>query len=236
MFFWCILFLSYLCGSNAHTFVSNGIVFTEIFMIYYASKSPAIKIHHCLSCKSYISFCLSRLCGSNVYNIILIGALFAEISTIYSKSTVFLKKKMTRQTCATGAGLSRVVICQPAPAPVCTRTRNLCRFLNPWYSLTFFLPFPPFSIFFAYEAMARQKRWLPSYWWWLIDRVTEVRFRTDPRTMNRLNWTDGSGSVQFSSGKTQTVQFTVQAKGGVNWTELNWLEPVWTDLSANIFF
>ena len=34
--------LSHLCGSNAHTFVSNGVVFTEIFTIYYASKSPAI--------------------------------------------------------------------------------------------------------------------------------------------------------------------------------------------------
>ena len=35
-----------------------------------------------------------------------------------------------------------------------------------------------------------------------------------------------SVQFRFSSGKTQMVQFTVQAKGGVNRTELNFGNPI----------
>ena len=37
---------SHSCSSNAHKFVLNDAVLTELFMIYYASRVPAIKTNH----------------------------------------------------------------------------------------------------------------------------------------------------------------------------------------------
>ena len=34
------------CGSNAHIFVLNDAVLTELFPIYYASRAPDIKTNH----------------------------------------------------------------------------------------------------------------------------------------------------------------------------------------------
>jgi uncharacterized membrane protein YozB (DUF420 family) len=38
--------LSHSCSSNAHKFILNDAVLTELFMIYYASRAPAIKTNH----------------------------------------------------------------------------------------------------------------------------------------------------------------------------------------------
>ena len=76
----------------------------------------------------------------------------------------------------------------------------------------------------------------PFEFWWVAD-LGLPKFGSELIQEPWTDWTEPTVRVQFSSVQAKPKQFSSQfrQKGGVNWTELNWLEPVKL-ISLPIFF